>query len=93
MSKLWERVSKAAGELVVEAIATVIGWVFCLVILSGAFALGHWAASYSGDLTQSSDMVGLLSAFALVWLYEHRNIEWKYERLRELIEDTKHPRE
>jgi hypothetical protein len=31
------------------------------------------------------EMAGLLSALALVWMYEHRNLERKYERLRRSI--------
>jgi len=31
-------------------------------------------------------MVGLLSALAFLWLYEHRNIDHKYEKLRERLD-------
>jgi hypothetical protein len=31
-------------------------------------------------------MLGLLFALALVWVYEHRNLQHKYDRLREQLD-------
>jgi hypothetical protein len=84
MSRLWGYITKAAGEFVREIIVSVIGWLFCVAILSSAFGFGHWAASHLGG-EGNPDTFGLLSALAVVWLYEHRNIEGKHEHLRELI--------
>jgi hypothetical protein len=78
MFRLWERI----GEATAEVIVTIVGWMVCLFILSIAFGLGRWVASYL-DWQVSPDTIGMLSALAFLWLYEHRNIQEKYERLRE----------
>lgn len=88
MSRLWGHIRKAAHQIVSEVIpdviALVIGWLFCISILAGAFGLGRWAAPHLG-WDGSPDTFGLLSALTFLWIYEHRNLEGKYERLRELL--------
>jgi hypothetical protein len=81
MSKLWNYVS----EFAVEAVVLVVGWFFCISILAGAYGLGRWAAPHLG-WNGSIDTFGLLSAITFLWLYEHRNVQGKYDRLRELME-------
>jgi hypothetical protein len=78
----------AALQFIVNVIVSVIGWLVCLTILAGAFALGQWAAPILG-WEGNKDTLGLLSALTLLWLYEHRNIETKYERLRELLDQPR----
>jgi hypothetical protein len=62
----------------------VLGWIVCLLILASAYNLGWWVASYFG--MSDREMVGLLSALTFVWIYEHRNAEFRYNRLRELYQ-------
>ena len=81
MSKLSNYISEVVGD----TIALFIGWLVCISVLAGAFALGRWAAPHFG-WDGSRDTFGLLSALTVLWLYEHRNAEGKYDRLRELIE-------
>ncbi len=71
--------------IVGESIAWVIGWFVCITVLIGAYSLGRWAAPFLG-WEFNADSVGLLSAFTFLWIYEHRNIEHKYDRLRDLLD-------
>jgi hypothetical protein len=80
MSRLWNSVN----EFAIEAFVLVFGWAFCITMLAGAYGIGRWAAPHLG-WDGSIDTSGLLSAITFIWLYEHRNVEGKYDRLRELI--------
>jgi hypothetical protein len=76
---------KYVQEVAVESVVLVLGWLFCITVLAGAFALGRWAVPYLG-WTGSPDTFGILSVLTSLWIYEHRNIEGKYDRLRELMD-------
>jgi hypothetical protein len=76
---------KYVTNLAVEIVAIVIGWLVCVSVLAGAYTLGRWAAPHFG-WDGGRDMFGLLSALTILWIYEHRNLEGKYDRLRELID-------
>ena len=78
------RLSKHVQEAVGEVIFLVIGWLIGISILSGAFALGHWTAQHFG-WQGSPDTFGLLSALTFLWIYERRNLESKFDRLREFL--------
>jgi hypothetical protein len=78
------KIAKGVRDFSVEAVVTVIGWAFCLGVLGGAYRIGVWAATYFRE--GNSEMFGLLSALTFVWLYEHRNLEDKYNRLRDLLD-------
>ncbi len=87
MPRLWGHIRKAVGEIVgeivSEVIALVVGWLVCITILAVAFGLGVSAAPHLG-WEGNPDTFGLLSALTILWMYEHRNMTKKYERLREL---------
>lgn len=72
-------------EFVGECIALMVGYIVCVSILAGWYGIGQWAAPYLG-WSGNKDVFGILSALALLWLYEHRNIEHKHNRLRELLD-------
>ena len=80
MSKFLEDVK----DFVIEMVVLAISWLVCMAILAGFYAMGRWAAPHFG-WDAGREMFGLLSALTVLWIYEHRNIEGKYDRLRELI--------
>ena len=80
MSKL----SDYVGDLLGDIVAEILGWAVCLGVLIGCYSLGHVVAPHIG-WPDGRDTLGLLSALAALWLYEHQNIERKYDRLRDLI--------
>jgi len=84
VSRLLKYLQKAVGEFVAEAIVLVIGWLICVSVLAGAFALGRWAVPYFG-WGGNPDTFGLLSALACLWLYEHRHFEGRLDRLWEAV--------
>jgi hypothetical protein len=67
-----------------EAITLVIGWSTGIVLLGGAFALGRWTAPllWNGN----PDVFGLLSAVVVLWFYEHRHFEERFDRLEERLQ-------
>lgn len=77
------RFKESVEAFVGESIALVIGYIVCISILVGWYAIGQWAAPYLG-WTGNKDVFGILSALTFLWIYEHRNIEHKYDRLQEL---------
>jgi hypothetical protein len=68
------------GDFLGEGIALVIGWLVCIGVLIGAYYLGFWLAPHLG-WRGNPETFGLLSAVAIVWLYEHRHFEEKLNRL------------
>ena len=63
-----------------------IGWPFCLGLLVGAWFLGWWIASHFDAWSNADrDMFGLLSALALIWIYERYDADKRYKRLLELV--------
>ena len=58
-------------------IGDLIGWAFCMAMLSGAYFLGFILAQHFGG-ADHRDSFGILSAITLVWCYEHRlaNDRW-----------------
>ena len=80
------KIGKYVGDFVSGLIVEVIGWLFCISFLLGAYLVGRGLAiRYLGGL--DPEMIGLLSAAALIWVYEHRNLEHKYDRLREQLDN------
>jgi len=80
MSKIRELIDGIIGE----TIALVIGWIICVAMLGAGYGVGVWAAphlSWQGN----REMLGLLSALTLIWLYERRTALERYERLCELL--------
>jgi hypothetical protein len=57
-------------ELASEIFAAAIGWVVCISVLSLGYLAGFFAADFLGFIDPSD--LGILSAIAVVWLYEHR---------------------
>jgi hypothetical protein len=84
MSKFGKYVRAFARDIIAE----VIGWFVCIGFLVGAYLVGRGIAiHYHGSF--SPDMVGLLFALALIWVYEHRNLQHKYDRLRKQLTATR----
>ena len=80
MSKLGEGIS----NFVADSIVLAVGWAFCLAMLIGFYGLGYLAAPYvAGE--EHRDSVAMLSALVLVWLYEHRRAETRWEHLNDRI--------
>jgi hypothetical protein len=80
---------KYVGDFASEIIVEVIGWFFCISFLVIANGIGRGLAAHFGDA--NPDMIRLLSALALIWLYEHRNLDAKYDRLRDLLDNRGRP--
>jgi hypothetical protein len=80
-----EKFVKWLKEIAVELVVWVIGWLVCVSFVAGGFGIGRWAAPHLG-WDGNPDTFGLLSAITLVWIYEHRNAEEKYNRLRDLLD-------
>ena len=76
---------KSVGEFVGEAIFLVFGWLVCVSILSGFYFIGLWVAHRGGD--SHPEFFGLLSALAMVWLYERREAHERYDRLNERLDN------
>ena len=70
-------------KFLAEVIALIIGWWVCISLLFGGFIFGYWISPHVWD--GSRDTFGLLSAITVLWIYEHRNMEEKYERLHNLV--------
>lgn len=68
------------GSLIVRAIALIIGWVFCISCLIGAYHAGIWIF-FSSSAYESKEAIGLLSALAAVWVLEH---EFFTEKLNQI---------
>lgn len=79
------KLSKLGDEVFADAIAAAIGWAFLLAFPAGAFAAGRWAAGYL-NLEGGRDAVGILSALAVIWMYERRDVQHRDQKLRDLIE-------
>ena len=79
------KVKDYLAGFITESVALVIGWLYCIAILAGAYSLGRWAAPHLGWYG-TPDTLGLLSAITFVWMYERRSIDIRYDRLRELLE-------
>jgi len=71
---------KAITGLAADLFALAIGWAFCMGMLAGAFTWGRWAAEYLID-GQHADAFGILSALAVIWIYEHRLSQDRWDRL------------
>jgi hypothetical protein len=82
VSKVKEYLERVVGE----GIALIVGWLICSAVLAGAYSLGRWAAPLLG-WELAPDTFGLLSVITFVWTYEHRNMETKYNRLRDLLDE------
>jgi uncharacterized membrane protein len=85
MAELIKRAEKAIGEITGEILVVIAGWSSCMISLVGAYSLGWWLAPHVG-WNAGRETLGLLSVLAAIWLYEHRNLENKYLRLREIID-------
>lgn len=68
------------AELVGGLIGDAIGWFFCMAMLGGFYALGSALAHFFGG-AEHRDTFGLLSAGALVWIYEHRRSDERWQRM------------
>lgn len=80
MSKKIDGISDTVGDILIVA----VGWAFCLTILIGFYGLGYWVAPYvAGE--QHRESFAMLSSIVLIWLYEHRRSEARWERLNEQI--------
>jgi hypothetical protein len=67
------------GEAIGHFIGDVIGWIFLMAIAAGAYFLGYAVAGYFGG-AEHKDAFGLLSAIVLIWMYEHRLAEERWQR-------------
>jgi hypothetical protein len=74
-----------ASDIIADVAAAAIGWVFLMALLSGAFGLGFGAASFFGGSSHAEAM-GLLSALSVIWIYEHRLSQERWDKLRSIIE-------
>lgn len=66
-----------------EAVVAVIGWCFLMGFLGAVFFLGQRFGSYVG--IKNPDVAGLLSVITVVWIYERRDNQARYDRLIELL--------
>jgi hypothetical protein len=71
-------VPEAIGEL----IGQVIGWAFCMAVAAGAYFIGYGAAGHFGG-EQHRDAIGILSAIVVIWMYEHRRANERWQRFLE----------
>ena len=76
------RKSSKFSDFLVECVVVLIGWAFCINVLVGAYLLGWWIAPLVG-WTGDREILGLLSAITLIWIYEHRHFEEKLNSLYE----------
>lgn len=76
---------KQVQDMIAEAIASIVGWLFCLGVLVGAYVFGRMFAVWTGAVDEAT-AYGLLSALAVVWLYEHRVAYDRWERLKERLD-------
>jgi hypothetical protein len=80
---------KGAQASIIELIVWVVGWLVCMGVLSGAYVGGVWAASYlqwDGD----RGIFGLLSALAVIWVYEHRHFERRVDSIWDVLTRPRH---
>ena len=63
-SSVAEQVGGFAGEI--------LGWVFNLSVLVGAYMAGFWFSTWLGLSSEHRPAIGVLSAIVFVWHYEHR---------------------
>jgi hypothetical protein len=67
------------AEQVGQLIGDVLGWAFCTAMLAACYLTGFAVAQYFGE-TAHRESLGLLSAFAFVWMYEHRRANDRWTR-------------
>jgi 5-methylcytosine-specific restriction endonuclease McrA len=79
-----DRVECSLADILAELVAGIIGWAFCMAMLAGGFAGGLVAARFFGG-AEHSEAFGILSAISIVWIYEHRVSQERWDKLREMI--------
>jgi hypothetical protein len=80
------KITKLFHDPLIDFAVLAFGWLVCVVFHVGGFGIGRWAAPHFG-WEGNPDIFGLLSAIAVVWLYEHREAERKHDRLRDCLTD------
>jgi hypothetical protein len=70
--------SDKSGSFITDVIAGLIGWGVCMAVLVGAYMLGYFVALYLG--IPNRETIGLLSAVAVVWMYEHQIAHDRWNR-------------
>jgi hypothetical protein len=70
---------KSIGYDIGTVIADVLGWVFLMGWLIGSYGVGVLVAKFLG-LADQAQSIGLLSALAVIWMYEHRLANDRWER-------------
>lgn len=68
-----------------DTVATMIGCVFCFVILFGFFGMGLMAADVFLGGDHRGEM-GLLAAITLIWIYEHQTSRERSKALNERLD-------
>lgn len=82
MAKLSEMMKSLAGDVLVAA----LGWGVCLIIVVALYDLGYWVAPQVG-WNRGRETLGVLSAIAGLWAYEHSHFDGRIERLSTTLED------
>jgi hypothetical protein len=75
-----ETSKRGFGYEIGTAIGDVLGWVFLMGFLGASYLIGFVVARYL-NLSDHAQSVGLLSAIAVIWMYEHRLAKDRWERL------------
>lgn len=73
--------SDTVKQVIADVMAIVVGWVFCLAMAIGFYAIGYYVGPYllrDGVLANGMidrHMLGLLSVIVSIWLYEHQRAD------------------
>jgi hypothetical protein len=77
-----EAAGKTVSAYIGELIGDVIGWIFCMAMVAGFYALGFWLAPHFGG-SEHRDTFGLLAVIATIWMYEHQVAHSRWGKLQE----------
>jgi len=72
------------GRSLGELIVFLVGLFICTGILAGGFLLGRWASPYLG-WPVSDEVLGMLTALSVIWMWERQDAQSRYQRLMEQL--------
>lgn len=63
-----------------SVVADILGWLFCMAMVAGMYALGSWLAPHFGG-EEHRDTFGVLAVIATIWMYEHQVAHYRWSKL------------
>ena len=81
----WRTGKEGRNKAIGSFIAFIVGWAWVTLLLSAIYEGGRSAVSYVG-WSEEPLVFGLLVTISFVWIYSRFDIDEKYDRLRDRID-------